>query len=135
MFLDVAKAGLSVVALGGWAVTHISPGVGGFIIVFVQVGEAAQKQLPLSKNYQSLSALVIALDTLLITVLGEWEEIRAGRVDEAALGVARQNLMRQMHDAQAKQFPTGLHRRDDLFQLAEADATAYTGDTFGTEPP
>ena len=76
---------------------------------------------------------MIVLDTLFITALGEWEEIQGGRVNQAALAVARQNLMKQMHDAQAKHFPTGLHRRDDLFKLAEADAATYFQATFGTE--
>lgn len=132
--IDVAKAVLSVGALGGWAVTHVAAGVWGVIIVLVQVGNATQTALPISKQYQSLSALVIALDTLFITALGEWEEIQAGRVDEAALAVARQSLMKQMHDVQAKHFPTGLHRRDDLFKLAETDAAAYIKASFGTEP-
>jgi len=132
--IDVAKAVLSVGALGAWAASQVPSLVWGGIIVAVQVADATQKTLPVSKQYQSLSALVIVLDTLFITALGEWEEIQAGRVDEAALAVARQNLMKQMHDAQAKHFPTGLHRRDNLFKLAEADAAAYIRATFGTEP-
>ncbi len=132
--IDVTKAVLSVGALGGWAATQVSPMIWGGVIVAVQVANAVQNILPTSKHYQTLSALVIVLDTLFITALGEWEEIQAGRVDEAALAVARQNLMKQMHDAQAKHFPTGLHRRDDLFKLAEADAAAYIRATFGTEP-
>lgn len=131
--IDVIKAVLSIGALGAWAVTHVSSMVWGGIIVVVQVADATQKALPISKHYQSLSTLVIALDTLHITALGEWEEIQAGRVDEAALAVARQNLMKQMHDVQAKQFPSGLHRRDDLFRLAEADAATFIKATFGTE--
>ena len=111
-----------------------SPMLWGAIIAAVQVADAIQRALPINKHYEGLSALVITLDTLFITVLGEWEEIRAGRVDEAALVVARQNLMKQMHDAQAKHFATGLHRRDDLFKLAEADAATYIKATFGTEP-
>ena len=112
----------------------MSPIIWGGIIVAVQVANAVQQTLPIGKQYQSLSALVIVLDTLFITALGEWEEIQAGRVDEAALGIARQNLMKQTHDATIKQFPTGLHRRDELFKLAEADTAAYIKATFGTEP-
>lgn len=132
--IDVAKAVLSVGALGAWAASQVPSLIWGGIIVAVHVADATQKALPISKHYQSLSALVIVLDTMFITVLGEWEEIQAGRVNEAALAVARQNLMKQMHDAQAKHFPTGLHRRNDLFDLAEADAAAYIKATFGTEP-
>ena len=132
--IDVAKAVLSVGALGGWAVTHVPAGMWAAVIVLVQIGDAGQRALPNSKQYQSLSALVIVLDTLFITVLGEWEEIQGGRVNVAALTVAPQNLMKQMHDAQAKHFPAGLHRRDDLFKLAEADAAAYIKAAFGTEP-
>ena len=131
--IDIVKAVLSVGALGAWAASQVPSLVWGAIIVIVQVADATQKSLPVSKQYENLSALVIVLDTLFITVLGEWEEIQAGRVDEAALAVARQNLMKQMHDAQAKHFPTGLHRRDDLFKLAEADTASYIKATFGTE--
>ena len=132
--INVTKAVLSAGALGAWAASQVSPLLWGGIIAAVQVADAVQKTLPISKQYESLSALVIVLDTLFITALGEWEEIQAGRVDVAALAVARQNLMKQMHDAQAKQFPTGLHRRDALFKLAEADAATYIRATFGTEP-
>ena len=132
--INVTKAVLSAGALGAWAASQVSPLLWGGIIAAVQVADAIQKTLPISKQYESLSALVIVLDTLFITALGEWEEIQAGRVDVAALAVARQNLMKQMHDAQAKQFPTGLHRRDALFKLAEADAATYIKATFGTEP-
>ncbi len=132
--IEMVKAVLSVGALGGWAVTHVPAGIWGVILVAVQIANAAQQSLPLARHYQSLSALVIALDTLFITVLGEWEEIQAARVDEAALAVARQNLMKQMHEAHVKHFPTGLDRRDKLFKLAEVDAAAYIRATFGTEP-
>lgn len=132
--INVAKAVLSVGALGTGAASQVSPLLWGGVIAAVQVADAVQKALPISKQYESLSALVIVLDTLFITALGEWEEIQAGRVDVAALAVARQNLMKQMHDAGAKQFPTGLHRREALFKLAEADAAAYIKATFGTEP-
>jgi len=132
--INMAKAVLSAGALGAWAASQVSPLLWGGIIAGVQVADAVQKALPISKQYESLSALVIVLDTLFITALGEWEEIQAGRVDVAALAVARQNLMKQMHDAQAKQFLTGLHRREALFKLAEADAAAYIKATFGMEP-
>ncbi len=77
---------------------------------------------------------MIVLDALFINALAEWEDIFAGKVDQVALGKARQRLMKAMHDAQAKHLPNGLHRRDDLFRLAERDVAAYFRATFGTEP-
>ena len=97
------------------------------------MGDAAQGALPINRHYQSASALVIVLDALLINALAEWEDIFAGKVDQVALGKARQRLMKAMHDAQAKHLPNGLHRRDDLFRLAERDAAACFRVTFGTE--
>ena len=92
-----------------------------------------QRVIPWNRRFQGTTALVITLDTLFITALGEWEDIYAGRVDQSALTKARLRLMQQMHDAQAKHLPTGLPRRNDLFKLAERDANEYFHSTYATE--
>jgi hypothetical protein len=40
--------------------------------------------------------------------------------------------MQQMHDAQAKHFPTGIRSKDTCFRLAEKKANDYFKTTFGT---
>ena len=132
--IEVGRAVSSVSALGAWAAVHVYPLLWGGIIAAAQVADAAQGAIPFNRQYHSASALVLTLDAMFITAVGEWEEIAAGRMDYVTVGKARRRMMKQMHDAQAKHFPTGLHRREDLFKLAETDAAAYFTRTFGTEP-
>jgi hypothetical protein len=44
-----------------------------------------QGAIPFNRNHQAASALVITLDSLFITSLGEWDDIYAGHVDETAI--------------------------------------------------
>lgn len=132
--ISVVRAGAAVGAIGTWAVVKSYPLLWGGIIALAQVADAMQAAIPLNRRHQGTSALVITLDALFITAQGEWEDIYAARIDQTGATKARLRLLQQMHDAQAKNLPTGIPRRNDLFRLAEADAAAYFKVTFGTGP-
>jgi hypothetical protein len=55
----------------------------------------------------------------------EWEEIVAGRVEEAEITRRRHKLMMLRHEADLKNLPNGLPERKKLMKLAEADAASY----------
>jgi hypothetical protein len=63
----------------------------------------------------------------------EWEDIFAGRLDEAEISKRRHKMMKLRHDADVKNLPNGLPARKSLLRLAEADAAAYFRNTFATE--
>ncbi len=63
----------------------------------------------------------------------EWEDIFAGRLDEAEIIKRRHKLMKLRHDADVKNLPNGLPMRKDLLTLAEAEAHAYFSHMFPKE--
>jgi hypothetical protein len=91
----------------------------GGIIAAAQVADALQNAIPFTARYRGTSAL--ALDALLIDCHMQWEDVYAGRLDEAAIARRRHAMMKRRHEADAKSLPAGLPLNRRLFSLAEQD--------------
>ncbi len=130
----ILRAVASVGALGTWAAVKSYPMVWGGIIAAAQVGDALQGAIPFGRRHQGASSLLMALERLSIDALTEWEDIVAGRLDEAAVIAKRHRMMMLQHEAEARHLPGGLPVRRDLMTLAKADAAAYLQTTLQTGP-
>ncbi len=121
----VIRAVVSVSALGTWAAVKSYPMLWGGIIAAAQVADALQNAIPFASRHRGTSALVVSLDALFIDCQREWEDIYAGRLDNAEISVRRQAMMTHRHDELAKHLPNGIPLRKNLFALAERDAIRY----------
>jgi hypothetical protein len=128
----VIRAVVSVSALGAWAAVKSCPMVWGGIIAAAQVADALQNAIPFAARFRT-NALCSTFDALFIDCQMEWEDIFAGRLDEAEISKRRHKMMKLRHDADVKNLPNGLPARKSLLRLAEADAAAYFRNTFATE--
>jgi hypothetical protein len=128
----VARAGVSVGALGSWVAGLGYPQVWGGIIVASQVVEASLNVLPLAARERGLRAFSIPLDGLLIDALLEWEDIQADGSEAREITRRWHTLMRLRHEAETKNLTTGLPVNRRLFRLAEQAAAAYFESNYGT---
>jgi hypothetical protein len=128
----IIRAGASAGAICTWAAIRTYPLLWGGIIAAAQFADAMQRATPLRARHRGATALVVALDGLMIDALMEWEDVYASRLDEGEIIKRRHRLMRLRHDAEAKALPGGHRVQPDLFKLAESDATAYFRQTFST---
>jgi hypothetical protein len=78
------------------------------VIVAAQVADALQNAMAFTARYRGTSALVNTLDALLIDCQMEWEDIYAGRLDEAEIAKRRHAMMARRREADAKNLPGGL---------------------------
>jgi len=107
--------------------------VWGGIIAAAQVADALQNALTLSVRYRGASAFATTLDALFIDCQMEWEDVYAGRLDEAQIAKRRHAMMKRRAEADAKNLPNGLPVKTKLFALAEQDAATYFANTYGDE--
>jgi len=128
------RAFVSVGALGTWAAVKAYPMVWGGVIAAAAVVDALQNAVPFAVRLRGTSALCVALDALFIDALMEWEDVFAGRLDEAAINARRHKLMNLRHDADVKNLPNGLPIKKTLFRLAEIEASAYLQSTYKMGP-
>jgi len=126
----VIRAVVSVSALGTWAAVKSYPMVWGGIIAAAQVADSMQNAIPFAARFRGTNALCATLDALFIDCQMEWEEIFAGRLDEAEIIRRRHKLMTLRLDADQKNLPNALPVRRDLLKLAKEDATTYFQTTF-----
>jgi hypothetical protein len=126
------RAVVSLSALATWAVVRAYPMVWSGVIVAAQVADALQNTMAFTARYRGTSALVNTLDALLIDCQMEWEDIYAGRLDEAEIAKRRHAMMARRQEADAKNLPGGLPVRKKLFALAEADAATYFNNIYQT---
>jgi hypothetical protein len=129
----VIRAVVSVSALGTWAAVKSYPMLWGGIIAAAQVADALQNAIPFTARFRGTNALCATLDALFIDCQMEWEDIFAGRLDEAEITRRRHKLMTLKHDADVKNLPNGLPVRKNLMKLAEADAATYFKSIFHDE--
>src|SRR5262245_11244907 len=99
----------------------VSDGVG-WIIALAQVADATQNAMTFTARYRATSALSMTLDALFIDCQMEWEDVYAGRLDQAEIVRRRHAMMKRRTEAEAKNLPGGLPIKKKLFALAEADA-------------
>lgn len=130
----IGRAIVSVGALGSWFAGIGHPEVWGAVIVVSQVAEAVVNALPLSTRQKGLSAFALALESILIDALLEWETVHSGEIDSREITRRRHVLMRLRHETEAKHIPTGLPTKRRFSILAERDAAAYFEVTYGTRP-
>jgi hypothetical protein len=123
----IGRAIVSVGALGSWFAGLGHPEVWGGIIVISQVAEAVVNALPLSARQKNLSAFALALESILIDALMEWEDIYAGELAAREITRRRHALMRLRHETEAKHLPTGLPFEKKFLMLAERTAASYFG--------
>ena len=126
----VIRAVVSVSALGTWAAVKSYPMVWGGVIAAAQVADALQNAIPFAARFRGTNALCATLDALFIDCQMEWEEIFAGRLDEAEIIRRRHKLMTMRLDADQKNLPNALPVNAKLLRLAKDDATAYFQTTF-----
>ncbi len=124
-YFDLARAVTSSAAIGAWAVVQAHPLVWGSIIAGAQLADVVKGTLPLAKQLEGASQLSLGLDSLFIEAQFEWERIAAGRLTEDEISSARKRNMSLENDLQAKHFPNGLRRRNDLLEGAERVTTIY----------
>jgi hypothetical protein len=121
----VVRAVVSVSALGTWAAVKSYPMLWGGIIAAAQVADALQNAIPFASRLRGTSALCATPDALFIDCQMEWEDIFAGKLDEAEIGRRRHKLMKLRFEAEQKNLPNGLPVRRDLLNLAKQDAATY----------
>ena len=126
----VIRAVVSVSALGTWAAVKSYPMVWGGIIAAAQVADALQNAIPFAARFRGTNALCATLDALFIDCQMEWEDIYAGRLDEAEIIKRRHKLMTLRLDADQKNLPNALPVKAKLLKLAKEDATTYFQTTF-----
>jgi hypothetical protein len=129
----VARAVVSVSALGAWITTNANPKLWAGVIVLVQVAEALQRAIPYAARFSGTNDLCASFDALFIEALLEWENIAARRIeaDEITKGWGR--LMTLRMEADRKALPQGLPPRAALMKPATADAQAYFKTMYPTE--
>lgn len=128
----IARAIVSVGALATWAVVKDHPMLWGGVIAAAQVSEAVEKATSLPARARGTHAAMVALDALFIDCQTEWEDIFAGRLDEAEITKRRHSLMVRRHEADVKNLPGGLKQRKSLLKLAEAEAKTYIETVYGS---
>ena len=126
----IIRAVVSVSALGTWAAVKSYPMVWGGIIAAAQVADALQNAIPFAARFRGTNALCATLDALFIDCQMEWEDIYAGRLDEAEIIKRRHKLMTLRLDADQKNLPNALPVKAKLLKLAKEDATTYFQTTF-----
>lgn len=126
----VIRAVVSVSALGTWAAVKSYPMLWGGIIAAAQVADALQNAIPFAARFRGTNALCATLDALFIDCQMEWEDIYAGRLDEAEITKRRHKLMTLRLDANQKNLPNALPLSGRLLRLAKEDATTYFHATF-----
>jgi len=131
----VIRAVVSVSALGTWAVVKAYPMVWGGIIAASQIADALQNAIAYTARLRGATALSFALEALFIDCLMEWEDVFAGRIDEAEIIKRRHKLMTLRHDADRRHLPTPLPFRPALLKLADDEAKAYLKTLYPTEVP
>ena len=129
----IVRSVVSVSALGTWAAVQSYPMVWGGIIAAAQVADALQNAIPFAARFRGTTALCSTLDALFIDCQMEWEDIFAGRLDEGEINRRRHKLMTLRLNADQKNLPNGLPRRDGLLRLAESDTAAYFRNTLSNE--
>ena len=131
-WLEVARAIVSVGALGSWIAGLGYPKLWGSIIVISQVGEAVLAKLPLTARYKGVAAFVNALDAMLIDALLEWEDIQTTGIGAREITRRWHTIMRLRHEAETKNLSMGLPFKKRLFRLAEQAASSYFEANYGT---
>jgi hypothetical protein len=94
------------------------------------VADALQNAIPFAARFRGTNALCATLDALFIECQMEWEDIYAGRLDEAEIIKRRHKLMTLRLDADQKNLPNALPVKTKLLRLAKDDATAYFHSSF-----
>jgi hypothetical protein len=128
----VARAVVSVGALGAWISGHGYPQLWATVIVISQVCEAALTKLPFVTRERGLRAFSIALDGIFIDALLEWEDLQVHSVEAKEITRRWHTLMRLRHEAETKNVTVGLPVKRRLFLMAEASAASYIEATYGT---
>jgi hypothetical protein len=129
----IARAIVSVGALGSWFAGFWQAKIWGGIIVVSQVAEAVLAVLPLNARVRALQTFVVTLDAALIDALFEWEEyVQTQAADAADIRVRWHRLMRLRHEAETASLAgVTLPQKRRLFLLAESAASAYFKATYG----
>ena len=130
-WVDVARAVVSVGALGSWIAGLGYPQLWAGIIVVSQVGEAVLGKLPLSARQKGLVTFGNALDAIFIDALFEWESIDAEPMKAPEITRRWHTLMRVRHEAEMKSIGDGLPFDRRLFRLAEQAAESYFKTNYG----
>ncbi len=129
-WLGILRAVASSGGIAGWAVWRSHAFVWGAIIAASQVADALRDVFPFTRIHKAASEHMVALDSMLIDALLEWENVFAGRLSDAEIMNRRHRLMKLQHEAERKNFPDGLAIRPKLFALAQQEASDYFRTTY-----
>jgi hypothetical protein len=131
-WFGVLRAIASSGAIASWAITTSLPMVWGSIIAVSQVADALKDVFPFSTRHKAAGELLMSLENLRIQTLFEAEAVYAGQLAPIQITELRRKLMKSLHEAELKHFPSGrLPVRLDLKNLAERAALAYFDALFG----
>jgi hypothetical protein len=129
--LGLFKAVVTSGTIGAWAVWKDYAFIWGILLGATQILDAAKEYLPQTRNRQSASEFVSALDSLIIDARFEWFAISAGQYQAAEIMDRWRKLAKLRNETEAKYFPDGLPANPDRQKLAEAEARAYFFEAYG----
>jgi len=119
------KAIASSGAIAGWVIWREHAFLWGAIIAASQLADALKEVFPFTKTHKAASEHTIALDSMFIDALLEWENIFSGKYSYEQISNRRHKLMKLQHDAERKAFPAGLPVKAKLFAAAQSEAEHY----------
>lgn len=129
-WVGILRAVASSGGIAGWAIWRQYAFAWGAVIALAQVADALREVFPFTRIHKAAGEHAVALDSMLIDALLEWENIFSGRVSDAEIMNRRHRLMKLQQDAERKNFPAGLAMRSKLFQSAQQEAEDYFKATY-----
>ncbi|MDZ5650754.1 hypothetical protein [Nitrospirillum sp. BR 11828] len=130
--LGVIRGVASSGSIAAWAIWKELSFVWGAIIAVSQVVDALKDVFPFVKQHKAAADLTRYLESLLIEVQFEWENIFASPPSNPVIMDKRQKIMEMQLKLERKHFPDGLEMPPKLFTLAESEAKAYFQMTYGS---
>lgn len=129
--IGLFKAVVTSGTIGAWAIWKDHAFVWGVLLGAAQVLDAAKEYLPQTKNRQSASEFVSALESIIIDARFEWFEIAWGQYTADEIMDRWRKLAKLRNEIEARHFPEGLPADPVRQSLAEAEARAYFLDAYG----
>ena len=136
-FIAIARAIVSVGAIGSWFAGIGEAKLWGGVIVVSQVAEAIFAVLPLTARSRALRTFVASLDATFIDALFEWEdEVQSLSADSKSVRRRWRKLMKTRQEVEKNSLRgLSLPKRMGLFRLAESAAAAYFKSGHGVSSP
>jgi hypothetical protein len=128
--VDLLKAIASSGGIAGWVIWKDYPFMWTAIIAAAQLLDAIKGVFPFARDHKAASELTVALELLFIDTQYEWERIRARKINEDGVMMARRKLRRLMLEAEQRHFPDGFQPSARLARLAAKEAEVFFDETY-----